>query len=307
MPAAITGMAFSDDASRLAVVTADGQLTILDTKTWNKESAFDKLGGSLTSPSFHPEGKYVSVVKDGNAIVIVNLKSGAIEQTISEAEGGVTGNRFFMNRQTSDVFILSNRPKAMVFWDANGLNPFYGKLMSSEVDAKMNEWVKMMEGETMEEYAIRVNDETRLKQQQIFAQEVATELAGDRISIENPFVGEYDAASSMLNIGFNTMPSIALEVPESELGDFKDSKNLKFDNAVYVLNDKDEFELAYVEVRNETTNKVYIYDNIGRTKLTAMEDDENFVPLEVMQQASREEVQLKEIKEAVVEEKSRIS
>ena len=34
-----------------------------------------------------------------------------------------------------------------------------------------------------------------------------------------------------------------------------------------------------------------------------MEDDENFVPLEVMQQASREEVQLKEIKEAVVEEK----
>lgn len=303
LPAAITGMAFSDDASRLAVVTADGQLTILDTKTWNKESAFDKLGGSLTSPSFHPEGKYVSVVKDGNAIVIVNLKSGAIEQTISEAEGGVTGNRFFMNRQTSDVFILSNRPKAMVFWDANGLNPFYGKLMSSEVDAKMNEWVKMMEGETMEEYAIRVNDETRLKQQQIFAQEVATELAGDRISIENPFVGEYDAASSMLNIGFNTMPSIALEVPESELGDFKDSKNLKFDNAVYVLNDKDEFELAYVEVRNETTNKVYIYDNIGRTKLTAMEDDENFVPLEVMQQASREEVQLKEIKEAVVEEK----
>ena len=56
--------------------------------------------------------------------------------------------------------------------------------MSKEVDAKMNEWVKMMQGESMEDYAIRVNDETRLKQQQLFAQEVATELAGDRISIE---------------------------------------------------------------------------------------------------------------------------
>ena len=56
-------------------------------------------------------------------------------------------------------------------------------------------------------------------------------------------------------------------------------------------------------MKNETTNKVYIYDNIGRTKLTALEADANFVPLEIMQQATREEVQLKEIKEQVVEEK----
>ena len=107
----------------------------------------------------------------------------------------------------------------------------------------------------------------------------------------------------MLNIGFNTMPSIELEVPAEEVSDFQDVSDLSFENAVYTLNDEDEFVLAYVEVRNETTDKVYIYDNIGRTKLTAMEADENFVPLEVMQLASREEVQLKEIKEAVVEEK----
>ena len=94
-----------------------------------------------------------------------------------------------------------------------------------------------------------------------------------------------------------------MEVPAGEVDDFGDAKNLKFENAVYVLNDKDEFELAYVEVKNETTNKVYIYDNIGRTRLTAMEVDDNFVPLEIMQQATREEVQLKEIKEQVVEEK----
>ena len=303
MPAEVTELAFSGDASQMAVVTTDNRLTILDTKTWDKVDIFDKIGGTLSSPSFHPEGKYISVVKDGNAIVIMNLKNSAPEQTLDEALGGVTGSRFFVNKQSNDIFMLSNRAKELVFWDANGLNPFFGKLMSKEVDAKMNEWVKMMQGESMEDYAIRVNDETRLKQQQLFAQEVATELAGGRISIDNPFIGEYDASKSMLNIGFNALPAIALEVPAGEVGDFKDSKNLKFDNAVYVLNDKDEFELAYVEVRNETTNKVYIYDNIGRTKLTALEADENFVPLEIMQQASREEVQLKEIKEAVIEEK----
>ena len=302
MPAIVKDITFSDDASQMAVVSDDNRLTIIDTKTWDKKYIFDNLRGALSSPSFHPDGKYISVVRDNNSIVVLNLKNSHVEQTITD-NIGVVGSRFFMNKQTSDVFMLSNLSNSLVFWNANGLNPFFGKLLNKEVDAKMNEWVKMMQGESMEDYAIRVNDETRKKQQEIFAQEIATELAGDRIAIENPFVGDYDASKGMLNIGFNTMPSIALEVPEDEVGDFKDGKDLKFDNAVYVLNDKDEFELAYVEVRNETTNKVYIYDNIGRTKLTALEVDDNFVPLEIMQQASREEVQLKEIKEAVIEEK----
>ncbi|WP_220391436.1 WD40 repeat domain-containing protein [Bacteroides fragilis] len=302
MPAVVKEVTFSPDAALLAVTTDDNHLTIIDTKNWDKVDIFDKLGGTLSSPSFHPEGKYISVVKDGKNIEIINLKNGVVEQDIVDPTGGVTGGRFFKNNQNSEVFLLTNRTKQMVFLDANGLNPFYGKIMGREVDAKMNEWVKMMQGESMEDYAIRVNDETRIKQQQLFAQEVATALAGDRISIDNPFIDGYDASNNMLNIGFKGLPSIGLEVPSSEAGDFKDGK-MKFSNAVYVLNDKDEFELAYVEVTNETTNKVYIYDNIGRTKLTALEADENFVPLEIMQQATREEAQLAEIKEQVIEEK----
>lgn len=302
MPAVVKEVTFSPDAALLAVTTDDNHLTIIDTKNWDKVDIFDKLGGTLSSPSFHPEGKYISVVKDGKNIEIINLKNGVVEQDIVDPTGGVTGGRFFKNNQNSEVFLLTNRTKQMVFWDANGLNPFYGKIMGREVDAKMNEWVKMMQGESMEDCAIRVNDETRIKQQQLFAQEVATALAGDRISMDNPFIDGYDASNNMLNIGFKGLPSIGLEVPSNEAGDFKDGK-MKFSNAVYVLNDKDEFELAYVEVTNETTNKVYIYDNIGRTKLTALEADENFVPLEIMQQATREEAQLAEIKEQVIEEK----
>ena len=302
MPAVVKEVTFSPDAALLAVTTDDNHLTIIDTKNWDKVDIFDKLGGTLSSPSFHPEGKYISVVKDGKNIEIINLKNGVVEQDIVDPTGGVTGGRFFKNNQNSEVFLLTNRTKQMVFWDANGLNPFYGKIMGREVDAKMNEWVKMMQGESMEDYAIRVNDETRIKQQQLFAQEVATALAGDRISMDNPFIDGYDASNNMLNIGFKGLPSIGLEVPSNEAGDFKDGK-MKVSNAVYVLNDKDEFELAYVEVTNETTNKVYIYDNIGRTKLTALEADENFVPLEIMQQATREEAQLAEIKEQVIEEK----
>ena len=296
----IKGLDFSADAAYLAVAT-ENKLTIYDTKTWEEANSFEQLGGKLSAPSFHPENKYVSVVKDNNAIVIVNLKNGKVEQTLDEKDGNVVKNRFLINRRTHDIFMLSNRTNAMVFWNANGLNPFYGKVLGENVTSKMNEWVKMMEGESMEEYAIRVNDETRVKQQQLFAQEVATELAGDRLALENPFVDNYDVESGMLNIGFNSLPSISLEVPESEAANLKDGKNLKFENAIYVLNDEDEFELAYVEVRDELSDKVYIFDNIGRLKMLAMEEDD-FVPLEIMQQISQEEVQLQEIKEQVVTE-----
>ena len=303
MDAGVNGMDFSDDASLLAVTTDDNVLTVFNTKNWEKAQVFDTLGVNLSAPSFHPEGKYISVVRDGRDIVIVNLKNNKVEQTLTEDLGGVTAGRFFIDRQSSNVFMLSNRAKEIVFWDANGLNPFFGKLMNKEVDVRMNEWIKMAEGESMEDYAIRVNDETRLKQQALFAQEVATELAGDRISLENPFVGDYDESGNVLSIGFNSLPPISLGVPAGEVGDFKDGKNLKFNNTVYVLNENDEFELAYVEVLNETNNKVYIYDNIGRVKLTAIEEEEEgFVPLDVMQLASREEEQLKEIMETIVEE-----
>ena len=297
----IVGFDFSSDVSYLAVVTGDKTLTVFDTKTWQKAHVFNQLGGDLTSPSFHPESKYVSVVKNHNSIVIVNLKNGKIEQVLDEGSQNVAKSTFLIDNEKKDVFMLSDRTKSMVFWDANGLNPFYGKVLDEGVVAKMNEWVKMQEGETMEEYALRVNDETRLKQQQLFAQEVATELAGDRLAFENPFVDNYDTDNGLLTIGFNSLPAISLEMAESDAKDFKDAKDLTFENAIYVLNDMDEFELAYVEVRNVLTDKVYVFDNVGRLEMLAMEDD-NYVPLEIMQQISQEEVQLKEIKEQVVAE-----
>lgn len=301
MPGNVVGLDFSLDASLLAVVTDNKELIIYDTKNWEKYHEFDYPGKKISSPSFHPEGKYVSVVADDHSIMILNVKNGKMEQELVEGVDAVTKSRFIVNRSNNEISMLSNRRNSMVFWDANGLNPFYGKVLDEGVVAKMNEWVKMQEGETMEEYALRVNDETRLKQQQLFAQEVATELAGDRLALENPFVDDYDAGNSMLKISFNSLPTISLEMSESDAKQFKDGKDLAFENAIYVLNDKDEFELAYVEVRNVLTDKVYVFDNVGRMEMLAMEDDD-YVPLEIMQQISQEEVQLKEIKEQVVAE-----
>ncbi|MCC8153946.1 MAG: WD40 repeat domain-containing protein, partial [Tannerellaceae bacterium] len=166
----------------------------------------------------------------------------------------------------------------------------------------MNEWIKMMQDETLEEYRIRVNDETRARQLELFSVDAATRLAGDRIAIDNPFAKDYSAETGLLGIGFQGMPDIEIPVGQNDVAAFSDPSNFTFANAQYVINDKDEFEIAYVEVLNEVTGKVYIYDNIGRLKLTAMTDDDFFVPLEIMQQVSAEGIKLQDLSQEIVEE-----
>lgn len=299
--AEVTGYSFSSDAALLAVTTADGRLTVFGTRDWSARFEYN-AETLLLSPSFHPEGKYVAVIGGNSRLSVINILSGKVEQDLPCDGGGAKMTRFFKDYTKDKVFMVSNTKYGMKVWDANGLNPMFGKIIDAEVSSKMNEWVKMMQGESMEDYAIRVNDESRLQQQRLFEQEIATRMASERISISNPFIGEYDTEKGTLNIGFDQMAPIPLNIPENEIGMFDNAENLSFDNAVYVLNESDEFEIAYIEVKNETTGKVYIYDNIGRTKLTAIEDDGDFVPLEIMQIAMREEEVLKSLKETVVAE-----
>jgi hypothetical protein len=297
----VNGIAFSPDGSMMAA-TSVNKLYIFNTRDWEIMQSYDAKGNeSFTSPSFGADDKYLAFVHDTTKIAILNVRKKDITQEIAEKEA-VKSLSFLREEASNKEYIISIRPKSVVYWNANGLNPFYGKIINQEVDKKMNEWVKMMQDETMEDYKIRVNEENRAKQMEVFMQEAATSLAGDRIAIENPFVGEYNNESNLLAINFTSLPPIGIAVPSSELADFGDNSKLKFNNAVYMLNDEDEFVLAYIEVTNEVNNKVYIYDNIGRTRLTAIETDVNFVPLEILQIANQEEINLQTVKEDIVEQ-----
>jgi len=292
-------MAFSCDGSLFAVTLDDG-LVIYNTRNWEIFYS-GKMQGSITSPSFNRTDKYLIFQRNGNELVIFNVRKKEILQTIREDAGPIYACRF-IDDATGEECVISNRLQSIVFWNAKGLNPFFGKILNQEVDEKMNEWVKMMQGESMEDYKIRVNEETRAQQLEAFRQEVATNLAGDRITFENPFVGEYKEGENLLTINFTSLPPIEIPVSPSEYDDFKDNDKLKYSNAVYKLTDEDEFVLAYLEVTNEVNNKVYIYDNIGRTRLETIETDLNFVPLETLQLANEEEVRLEEMKEQVITE-----
>lgn len=292
---------FSTDASMLALTLRD-KVLIYNTRNWEliQRIVTDSL---VKSPSFNYDDKYLAYVQDSSEIVLYNVRRQAIEQRIHEPVK--IGGSAFINTH-SKSHIVSSRIKgvpksdAIVFYDATKLAPYYGKRLNEEVDQKMNEWIKMMDGESMEDYRVRVNDSTRIKQMELYRQEVATGLAGDRLSLENPFAGDYKNDEGLLTINFNMLPPITLPVPAAEVGDFNNPRKLKFSNEVYALNDSDDFVLVYVEVTNEVNDKVYIFDQIGRTKLTAIETDLDFVPLEVLQQAMEEEAKLQAMKEEIV-------
>ena len=71
-------------------------------------------------------------------------------------------------------------------------------------------------------------------------------------------------------------------------------------NVKYGLNPDDKFEIVYAEVYNPENGKTYIFDNLERKSLSYMMEDANFVPIDVIQATSMEEIALESIKEDII-------
>lgn len=70
----------------------------------------------------------------------------------------------------------------------------------------------------------------------------------------------------------------------------------------YGITKNDSFEVIFAKVRNKATGKEYIFDNLEQQSLDFLATDDNFVSLELIQQANREDIVLQRIKKDVVEE-----
>lgn len=295
---AVNDIAFSDDNSTFAVLTADGLLTTYDTRNFLILQSFDAMGNANRC-SFHPEGKYLSVVTGDTHIAIINLMDDQDRTYVDNSQGGITDARFVRDGK-KQIFLTYNTTADMTYKLMSALAPNYTKLLADELNDRMNDWMKMMPGETLEEYKLRVNDETRAKQIRLFEQEIATRMADNLVQMSEITLGSYNPESNMLAVNFNTMPTIYLNVPAAEVNDFMDTGNLEFRNAKYGLTKQDKFELIYADVYNKVSGKTYVFDNLDRQSLDYLKSDDNFVPLELVQQSNMEELKLQEIKEKIV-------
>jgi hypothetical protein len=296
--ARVNAIAFSPDSKQFGILTANGKLQIFDTRQFEEQVSIDKLGQALTF-SFHPDGKYVAIVTSPTHIEVVNTLRTDERDPVSDEDGSITYLQFV--RSVAANYMAYNTAHSISYKDVSSLTPYYTRLMEEELGQRMDEWLQRMPGETLDEYQLRVNDENRNQKTREWEEEISTRLASDLVTMSSVTLGSYNAAQQLLALEFSTMPTIFLSVPAEDVSDFDDTGNLEFHNVKYGLNRDDTFEMVYADIYNKKLGKTYTFDNRERRSLEYLRDDEGFVPLEYIQQASMEEVILKEIKEKVVE------
>lgn len=297
-PAAIKDIAFSQNSKLLAVLTADGCCKVYDTRTFQVKYSYESLG-IAESCFFHPENKYLAVVTGDQRVAIINILNNKDRHYIDAVSSGVNYVNFVKNTGNG-IYLVYNTSNSIVFNPVFFLSPNRQQLLTEELNSRMEEWEKRMDGESLEDYNLRVNDETRMQQMRLFEQDIATRMADNLMSMSEVSLGNYNQEMGMLTLDFNTMPSIYLSVPADQLSDFSDPSVLQFTNNKYCVNDNDEFELVYTEVVNTKTGKKYVFDNTERKSLAFLESDENFVPFEQLQMSQMETLKLEEIKNDIV-------
>lgn len=297
----VTDAMFNGDATELGVLTADGVFRTYDARTFLIKRSIDDLGQGIGF-AFTDDGKYIAVVSDRNNIVVVNLVDPEERHYIEVPDGEVNDSQFLLDANRYTVLANTAR-KSLKARRMENLMPFYGKLVSTEADELMNEWMKMQPGESMEDYRLRVNAESIAKQRQLFEDEIATGFANNLLEMSTVSLGQYDARHELQEVNFTNMPSIYLPVPKDDKENFTDAANLQFRDVRYGIMPNDKFEMIYANVYNTADGKTYVFDNVNRAPLAFMqEDDDDPLTIEVIQQQQMEEMKLQEIKERVIAE-----
>jgi hypothetical protein len=292
--------AFSNDSKELAVLTNDGQMNVLDTRTFSPKLQLQSLGEGRDC-KFHPDGKYVAAVTGDSRIVIINMIEDTDRKYVEAEEGGVT-DLLFAKDERGGLYMVYNTASSVHYKLMNELPPYLTKLLEDEVQARMAEWEKRMPEETDEQYMMRVNDETRAAQMRMFEDEIATRMAAEYGTAPqmSMAMSNYNPETNMMALDFEDMAPIYINVPKEELRYFMNPDDIELRNPVYGVGKNDKFELLYADVYNKQTGKSYTYDNRSRQSLDYLKEDNNFMPLDVARQGAMDEMALDEMKNEMV-------
>ncbi len=296
--AAITSFDFSEDSKELAILSANGMLTILNTTDFSQKHQVTALG-SARDCDYHPQGKYVSVVTGDSRIALVNLIDKDERMYVDAAGTGVT-DVFFCKDARGGIYMVYNTDDAIHYKLMNELPAYLTKMLDEEVRLRMEEWEKRMPEETLEQYQMRVNDDTRQMQLRLFEEEVATRMAMDMGGAMLMSLESYNPETHMMALDMGNMPDIYIEVPKEEVAYFMNTDDIEIRNAIYGVDKNDKMEMVYAEVYNKKTGKTYTFNNRERKSLEYLASDDRFIPLEYVQQSAMDEMKLEEIKQSAV-------
>lgn len=222
--AELRDLAFSSNCKLMAVLTADGSCDIYDTKTFEVTKHYDAMGLARKC-FFHPENKYLTVVTGDQRIAFINLFNDQDRQYLDAKEAGVNYLNYSKTVK-NDIYLAYNTSKSLVFTPVGFLTPNRQERLKDELNRRMDDWMERMEGESLDDYNARMNEESRLRQMRLFEADIATGMAGNILSASEIKMGNYNAEMSMLTLDFDNMASIYLTVPLNELETFMDVNDL---------------------------------------------------------------------------------
>lgn len=295
----ITDMEFSPDSKDFGVLTSDGILTLYNTRTFDMRKMVDDLGDG-TRFAFNFDGKYAATIASPSQVKLVNLLRDTDRESF-DIDGGTLHDLTFIYDVNRNTLMASGAGKIVNVRRIPGLEPYYNKLIAEEADRRMDEWLKMMPGETMEEFKARVNKESIKRQRRLIEDEISTSFAGNLLDGMKMSFGSYDRTNKVLALNFDKMPTIFLPVPEDEATTFTDPTKIRVTDVQYGILPDDTFEIVYARVENGVTGKKYVYDNLLREVMDYMNNDDA-ISLELLQQQQMEEIKLQELREKVVDE-----
>lgn len=295
----VTDILFSPDNTDLAVLTSDGTLSLYTTRDFTLRKIVDDLG-SARAAAYNLDGKYMGIVTGDDELLVVNLLQDSDREPYTFDAGGVS-DVIFMPDAYNNTMMASTRNGAVELRRMPHLKPYFTRLIDDETNARMDEWLKMRPGESMEEYTARVNDENRVRQRSMFEYEISTRMAGNPLGDAVMSIGAYDRANGVLALNFDKMPTIYIPVSRDEVTDFVDVRDLSLNDVLYGVLPDDSFEIVYANVANARNGKTYVFDNTARRALNYMKADD-VISIEVLAKQQMEEKRLNELRERVVSE-----
>ena len=305
----VNHITFSPDSREIAVSCDTSGLQVVNAIDHHRTEVTKGIQ-NVRQASFHPDGKYIAYAK-ADSIIVYNLinhravfRTGAISgEPLDIPMSGVMAVNFHTNNNTTTL--SHNTGDKVVFWDMSSLPPLYRSKLSEEVDKLMSDWIRQMDGESLDEYRVRVTDDNAARQKAMLLDQAATAIATQVIELEDPFIAEeYDMENHTIDIKFEQLDAIKLEVPEEEFLEVREG-DLSYENPIYTLDDMDEFQLVYLEVVNRTTDKTYIFDERDYIieDIEFEDDDIDFIPVAMLQTVNMEMEALQQQTQQIMEEK----
>ena len=295
---AVTDIAFDAASSTLGAAVAEPQLLTWTTAGFEQTGCFT-LPAPASTVDFHPQGKYAALAMQGDKVYILNLIEPKENYTLADPSGGLDRARFITDGKGT-LFLAHTTPSSIRYKRITGFTPHFTRMLEDELNRRMLEWTRMRPMETDEQYAERVNPESTARQRRLFANEIATSLAGDLVSHSDVTLGGYNPSTGMLAVGMGNLPSVYLTVPQEEVAAFGSGADIEFRNPVYGLASDDTFVLIYAEVYNRNNGKTYVFDNLDNQNLDFLATDDSFMSLELVKQSQREDARLQAMRDEVV-------